>query len=64
MERIPTCLEVGGVTDKWVDLFTYENVRHNKHDHISGRPRNYISRKWFYRGRHRKAKHERGRQHR
>lgn len=25
----------------------------NKHDHISGRPRDYISRKYFYRGRHR-----------
>lgn len=25
----------------------------NKHDHISGRPRDYISRKHFYRGRHR-----------
>jgi hypothetical protein len=25
----------------------------NKHDHISGRPRDYISRKRFYRGRHR-----------
>jgi hypothetical protein len=25
----------------------------NKHDHISGRPRDYISDKYFYRGRHR-----------
>lgn len=25
----------------------------NKHDHISGRPRDYISEKYFYRGRHR-----------
>lgn len=25
----------------------------NKHDHVTGRPRDYISRKWWYRGRHR-----------
>ena len=25
----------------------------NKHDHISGRPRDYISRKWRYKGKHR-----------
>lgn len=23
-----------------------------KHDHVTGRPRNYVSRKWFHRGRH------------
>lgn len=25
----------------------------NKHDHVAGRPRDYISRKWFHRARHR-----------
>ena len=29
----------------------------NRHDHITGRPRDYISRKWFHRGRHRPAAH-------
>ena len=29
----------------------------NRHDHVTGRPRDYISRKWFHRGRHRPAAH-------
>lgn len=27
----------------------------NKHDHVTGRPRDYISKKWFHRGRHREG---------